>query len=876
MTHFMRSVAALVVLAPALARASTPAAPRLFSVDYQSLVSRADLHYDTPATRSEEGMPVGNGRMGSLVWTTPNALRFQVNRNDVFATDSRTHSFRRAHTDYAAGVAYVDVQVGDGVTSDVFGGKKFSQHLGVYDGVITAAGEGVRVRAIAWQTRDVFAIEIDDQRKQSSPIHVDLRMLRYANQYAPRGISNDLAQRHEGLVATNAHTALMRLGAREDHRITLTQEFREGEFFNGSAVAIGVVGREAKAGYYNDSTVRLSAAPGAGKFVILVGSAATFDSKADVAAAAVAELDAAGAKGFDGLLADNQTWWRDFWSRAFVRMSSDDGVANEVERNYTYFLYLMAASSRGDYPAHFNGMLWYTNGDMRAWGSAYWWANQSCYYQGLPASNRFELLDPTFELYTRMYDASARAAKEQWGSQGIWIGETSFHNGPEPLPADIAAEMRELYLLKKPWDQRSARFREHELSVYSFTARWNWIAQSGRWELGRWIHEDKGHPPFGHVTHIFGTTAKIAYLYWQKYEHTLDEAWLRDRAYPMMKGAVEFYRNYPNLKKDADGKYHIYHTNSNEPAWGVKDSDEDMSAMRGMTGALIHASEILKLDEDLRPVWQEFLENLAPIPTTDTPDALIPADYNGPRTWVKGLKPAVKPGGTRPDGNTLPMWNFDLCHVETTDAEMLKLANSTLDAYLRQPLGPETLVGTLSRVPIAAAQLGRAEAVRYMLPAQLRASDASRNDAPGVFRNRMSLREGPGALDAERLGRVAEALQTALLHSAPPMPGCEPIIRVFPAWPKEWDADFTLLARGAFLVSASVEKGVVKAVEIESKAGGECRLRNPWGANAKITVYRNGERRETIEGSLLRIPTTRGEIVTVVPENAQRPQRKVA
>jgi hypothetical protein len=82
-----------------------------------------------------------------------------------------------------------------------------------------------------------------------------------------------------------------------------------------------------------------------------------------------------------------------------------------------------------------------------------------------------------------------------------------------------------------------------------------------------------------------GTTAKIAYLYWLKYEHTLDEAWLRDRAYPMMKGAVEFYRNYPNLKKDADGKYHIYHTNSNEPAWGVKDSDEDMSAMRGMTGA---------------------------------------------------------------------------------------------------------------------------------------------------------------------------------------------------------------------------------------------------------------------------------------------------
>ena len=32
----------------------------------------------------------------------------------------------------------------------------------------------------------------------------------------------------------------------------------------------------------------------------------------------------------------------------------------------------------------------------------------------------------------------------------------------------------------------------------------------------------------------------------------------------MLKGAVEFYRNYPNVKKGADGKYHIHHVNSNE------------------------------------------------------------------------------------------------------------------------------------------------------------------------------------------------------------------------------------------------------------------------------------------------------------------------
>ena len=867
---------ACVVLCGVAARDGRAAQPRLFAVDHAALVSRADLHFDSPATRSEEGMPVGNGRTGTLVWTTPDALFMQINRNDVFATDSRTHSFVQAHTDYASGCAYVDVRFDD-PAREVFAAREAStQHLSVYDGVMSVNGDGVSVRMVAWQRGDVIAIEVDDRRPTPSPIHVDLRMLRYANPYL-RGTPNDLAQRHAAAVQTNAHTALMRLETREDGKIALVQEFREGEYYNASAVLAAVVGRGAKASYYNESTVRLTAAPGKGKFTILIGSAATFDPQADVAAAAAGQIDSAPKDGFDALVEDNRSGWRDFWSRAFVRLHSDDGAADEIEKNYTYFLYVMASSSRGEWPARFGGMLWYTNGDLRAWGSLFWWANQSCYYNGLAPANRFELLDPTFALYTRMAPACETAAREQWGSRGLWIPETTFFSGPEPLPRDIASEMQDLYLLRKPWSECSDRFKEYARTVYSFSSRWNWIAQGGRWENGRWVADDKGAPPFGHVTHIFGTTAKIAHLFWERYEYTLDRAWLRDRAYPMLKGTVEFYRNFPNLKKEsADGKYHIYHTNSNEPAWGVKDSDEDISALRGTIGPLVRASEILGVDEDLRPVWREFLENLATIPTTDDADALKPDDYSGPRTWCKGRRPAVKGGGIRPDGNTLPQWNFELCHLESADAGARELANSTFDAYFREGVGPETRVGTLSRLPIAAAQLGRAEAVRYMLPAQLRASDASRDGAPGLLRNRMALREGPGATECERLGRVAEALHAALLHSAPPAPGGEPVVRVFPAWPKQWDADFTLLARGNFLVSASIEKGEVRAVEIESRSGGELRVRNPWPGKT-LALQRGGdESSREVSGDILRIPTAAGEIIGLVPTGSPWVQRNVS
>jgi hypothetical protein len=57
---------------------------KLSDVDFGKLVSRADLTYDRPVQRSEEGIPIGNGRMGSLAWTSPTQLHFQINRVEVY------------------------------------------------------------------------------------------------------------------------------------------------------------------------------------------------------------------------------------------------------------------------------------------------------------------------------------------------------------------------------------------------------------------------------------------------------------------------------------------------------------------------------------------------------------------------------------------------------------------------------------------------------------------------------------------------------------------------------------------------------------------------------------------------------------------------
>jgi hypothetical protein len=426
--------------------------------------------------------------------------------------------------------------------------------------------------------------------------------------------------------------------------------------------------------------------------------------------------------------------------------------------------------------------------------------------------------------------------------------------------------MRELYLVRKPWSERSERFRAFARAQAPFSSRWNWIG-GGSLTDGVWQQEDKGAGPFGHTTHILGTTAKLPYLFWRRYEYTLDRDFLRERAYPMIKGAAEFYRHFPNLRRGEDGRAHIHHVNSNESVLGARDTDEDLSAMRGVLAVALRASEILGVDAELRAAWRELLRDLAPLPTSDDPDALRPDGYAGPRVFVRGRKPAVRAGGLLPDPNSLPMWFFDLAHVGTGNPQRLAVANATFDAYFREGIRADTPVGVLSKLAIAAAALGRADAVRFLIPNQMRALRLEREGAyrgGGVLANRMTLREGHQALDAQRLGRASEALQLALLQSNPPEPGAEPMIRVFPAWPREWDASYVLRARGAFVVAASMRRARIGFVELRSLAGAEARLLNPWG-DGSVQVFRDRRRAETLEGGLLVLATRVGETVRVVP-----------
>lgn len=91
------------------------------------------------------------------------------------------------------------------------------------------------------------------------------------------------------------------------------------------------------------------------------------------------------------------------------------------------------------------------------------------------------------------------------------------------------------------------------------------------------------------------------------------------------------------------------------------------------------------------------------------------------------------------------------------------------------------------------------------------------------------------------------------------------VLRLFPNWPLENAAEFrTLRAAGAFLVSAACAHGMVQWIEIYSEAGADLALVLPWAHGAQLT---NRQGAQMVKQKKITLPTTRGETIRLLPLN---------
>ena len=867
----------------------------MLEVDHRALVSRADLVYHSPAEESIEGTPIGNGRMGTNVWTTPRSVRFQINRNDLVASDRNHAGSHGCPVDYRGPCGRIEVDFVDEVFADR---EAFSQRLCLYDAECVIEGAGVRVRGFVSSARDLLVLELDDRRSRPGDIKITLPMWRPEEVKTPLYFHSGKALGQEE-VETGTHISRYEF-IQADGTIVLVQAFEETRVFRDedyratSAVAARVTGDDTRivtpqsGGLWQPAALQWNELPlhiayerapsfgggrqartiivpaGNGCRTVLVSSCAATGNDKGIEGRAVATLDDAATHSYDALRDEHTRWWHDYWSRTFVHLNSEDGVADFMERVRTLHLYYAAASSRGDVPApQGDGLIFQTEGDIPHLGTQLWHWIVETMYRPLLAADAMDVLDPYFDMYAGQLPACEQAAQQRWGvTGGAFFPETCPTDGPTLLPEDAATEFRDYFLGRAGSGTLSLPTRvlcQHDSHLY-------YISQSER------NNEDPGSRPYTSIGHIVSTGSKIALQAWWRYRCTGDEEFLRERAYPLLRGTVELYRHL--VKKGDDGLYHLEGTNVMESFYLVKDSLKDLAAIRGTMPPAIRAAEILGVDADLRGHWQEIVDNLAPFPMGHEPESkALNWGTLADDVWAAGhLGDINKDEGRYPyeDVWCHPIETFETWTLETGDPEVDLIVQRLIDLC---PNHLEVMTGrqwrpSLVRTPIAFPMAGRGEELPAVLAAHHSVYTPLLANGLSVFE------QGIQAMGLEHSGLITMTLQCGLMQSISPHPGEPEIIRVFPAWPRAWDASFRLLARGGFLVTSSMRDGEVEFVEIESRLGEECRVRNPWPGSSCRLVECDGDTDAdgtTLAGDILTFETTVAGRYRILPEGRPEP-----
>jgi Domain of unknown function (DUF5703)/Glycosyl hydrolase family 95 catalytic domain/Glycoside hydrolase family 95, C-terminal domain len=795
----------------------------LLKIDERSLISQADLIYESPATASVEGLPIGNGRMGTLVWTTPHAIHLQVNRNDVFAVNSEHAGAQFGPTDYCGGCAGITVDVGG---PQFEAGSSFSQRLSLYDAEVSIKGEAVGVSCFVSANMDVLVMKIDDRRPEPQAIRMTLSMWR-----DPKVVSGNHVAQYEFAASNNS--------------ASVVQRFTENDYHCASAVTVRVVGDASRIEATTEKSRTLVISAQKGKRTILVSSAASRMPDADVGNTAAEVLNTADRQPYEALRNQHKRWWHDFWSRTFIHLESDDGVAEFMQQVRTLHLYYMASTSRGSLPPKWNGSLFVTEGDDRQWGSQFWiWTTEMLYFP-LLAADAIDLTEPYFDMYVRQLPKCEKASSQRWNSRGVYFPETTAFDGPTILPDESALEFQDVLLGRKPHTDLSARALER--CQFDSHLRVVTNPREGRYA---WI------------SHVASSGSELAVQAWWRYRYTGDKEWLRTHAYPLLRGTVEFYRHL--VHKGVDGLYHLQGTNAHEDFWGVKDGIMDLAAIRATVPLAIHAARTLQVDAEPCIVWDELLENLTPYPMGSDPQSkALTGSVLADDVWAAGHLGDVN-GQHNPEDVWLnPVFPFEDWTLETRQPASDRIVQKTLDLAPRHAsVLNGSKPGTAIRTPIAIVRAGRGRE----LPAVL----ASYYAAFSPLSNGMSLFEGKNAQSIEHLGLISTTLQDALLQCVSARPGQPEIISVFPAWPMQWDASFTLLARGGFLVTSSIRHGETEFIEIHSRRGESCRLRNPWDGPCVISRI-DGPAKEQ-SGNILRFSTQAGGRYRVTPKDKPVPE----
>ena len=301
---------------------------------------------------------------------------------------------------------------------------------------------------------------------------------------------------------------------------------------------------------------------------------------------------------------------------------------------------------------------------------------------------------------------------------------------------------------------------------------------------------------------------------WEQYAFTLDKTFLAD-VYPVMKGSVEFYLY--NLYEEPENKWLVtgpsaspengFHLPNGGTGSGICVGPTiDMQQLRELFGNTIQAARILGVDEDLQRELLEKRPRLAP--NQIAPDGVL-------QEW---LKPYEEREPTH--RHCSPLYGLYPYYEITPDGtpEIAEAARKLLE---RRGVGQSTGWSNAWRVNLWA----------RMADAEKSWDFAHRMLTDNCFDNMLSqFRPGKRKLfQIEANFGLTSGVIEMLLQSQPESGaiGAPPVIRLLPALPKQWPAGKVtgLRARGGFEVNIEWKDGALVSCSLLSLGHHTCKVR---------------------------------------------------
>lgn len=326
----------------------------------------------------------------------------------------------------------------------------------------------------------------------------------------------------------------------------------------------------------------------------------------------------------------------------------------------------------------------------------------------------------------------------------------------------------------------------------------------------------------------WGNLPWLCHNYWLQYRFSMDESMLRDRVYPLLRRAINFYMHYVFIGED--GKYHLPSTNSPEFSSGP-DTNYDLSLLKWSCQTLVEICAKFNITDPNLKKWKDVAERLVDFPQNET-GFMVNAErsFDIPHRHHSHL-----------------MMIYPLFLVNWENENEREIIKKSLDNWQGFDTG----------------MAGYSFTIGSSIASLMRDGNLAREYFKGyekqMFTNTMY---AEGSQNTETPLAAAQSINDMLIQSWGDK------IRVFPAIPDAWPdvVIHDMRTEGAFLVSAKRENGATTFVRIKSLKGAPCKVAPGFEGDLKIIGKRDFEIKESKKG-IYTIDLIEGEEIVLYQGN---------